>query len=324
MHATKGSLMRAALPIALALCVASCTGGLARAADGRATIPVVRVRASQPIVFERASAGACVDHRAAIDVTTLEPSAVRALLRGPGIARIVVFVPGFATSVRLASIEGLRIQRELGPSDLLVEVDWGSAGRKTAYERDAVTARKNAPTLAAALLQLKRLAPNRQLDVFAHSLGTRIVAMALPRFKANDGVVVQNVVLAAPDMTIADYRRAIARIPGPFHHITLYVSRTDRALFLSELVHLHRRLGQMTQPATTLPNTDVVDASAARHGVEGHGYALHDPLLIDDIGLTLAGARMPHPLWRTKKNLISQTWQFALPPNEPPLPNPSC
>ncbi len=317
--------MRAALPVALALCVSlSCTGGLARASDDGATIPIVRVRASEPIAFASARAGTCVDHRHTVVETPLEPDRFRALLSGPGIARIVVFVPGFATSVRLASVEGLRIQHELGPSDLLVEVDWGSAGRKSAYERDAVTARRNAPMLAAALLELKRFAPDRQLDVFAHSLGTRIVAMALPRFTARDGVVVQNVVLAAPDMTIADYRRAIARIPGPFRHITLYVSRTDRALLLSEIVHLHRRLGQMTQSATTLPNTDVVDASAARHGVEGHGYALQDPLLVGDIGLTLAGARMPHPLWRTKKNLVSQTWQFALPPNEPPLRNDPC
>jgi hypothetical protein len=93
---------------------------------------------------------------------------------------------------------------------------------------------------------------------------------------------------------------------------------------LSEIVHLHRRLGQITQPATTLPNTDVVDASAARHGIEGHGYALRDPLLIDDIGLTLAGARVPHPHWRTKRDLLSQTWQFALPPKVPPLRNSSC
>jgi esterase/lipase superfamily enzyme len=298
-------------------------GGPARAGDAEA-IPIVRVRASEPIAFESARAGACVAHARTIDESPVEPGRFSAALTGPGIARVVVFVPGFATSVRLASVEALRIQHELGPSDLLVEVDWGSAGRKTAYERDAATARKNAPMLAAALLELKRLAPNRQLDVFAHSLGTRIVAMALPLFKARDGVVLQNVVLAAPDMTIADYRRAIARIPGPFHHITLYVSRTDRALLLSEIVHLHRRLGQVTQPTAKLPNTDVVDASAARHGIEGHGYALQDPLLIDDIGLTLAGARVPHPRWRTRKNLLSQTWQFALPPNEPPLRNPPC
>lgn len=224
--------------------------------------------------------------------------------------RIVVFVPGFATSVRLAYAAAARIQSAVGSTDRVVLVDWGSAGSRTKYRQDARKARLNAPMLVPALLFLKRIAPTRELDLFAHSLGTRIVALAIPNFKREDGMVVSSVVLAAPDMTMHDYEKAILRRPEPFRHITLYVSRRDRALLLSEILHVHRRLGRIIHWRKMVADTNVVDASAVSRGFDGHGYAINELELIRDIGLTLASAPMPHPRWRRSRSEVNE-WIYS-------------
>jgi esterase/lipase superfamily enzyme len=299
------------------------SGGAAFArADAGPAIPLVVVRAGAPVAFGLVRGAGCAEGYEQVVQTALAAGPFAALLRNRGIARTVVFVPGFATSVRSAYVAARRIQSDLGRGDRVVLVDWGSAGRKTGYEHDALTARRNSPMLVPALRALKAIAPRRQLDVFAHSLGTRLVAMAIPNFAPKDGTVVTNMVMAAPDMTVAAYQRAITRKPGPFRHITLYVSRSDRALLLSEIVHLHRRLGQITQMTRSLANTDVVDASAvSRATPDGHGYAINDPLLIHDIGLTLAGTHIPHPYWRARRGTGTSGWIYEPPPHKesPPL-----
>jgi esterase/lipase superfamily enzyme len=317
--------MRAVSALMVAVFAFAAAGGSFARADEGPAIPLVRVRAGAPLAYELVRGGPCAGRRTRASETPVSAAAFARALGGRGVARTIVFVPGFATSVSLAYAAARRIARTLGPADRVVFVDWGSAGRKSAYERDARTAHRNAPMLSAALLAIRALAPHRELDVFAHSLGTRVVAMAIPTFPASDGVVVANMVLAAPDMTVDDYRRAIARVPGPFRHVTLYVSRLDRALLLSEIVHLHRRLGLITHWQRALANTDVVDASAASRGTpDGHGYAIDEPALIADVGLTLAGAPVPHRAWRTETGAGSSTWVLALPPAAIRVASDSC
>jgi esterase/lipase superfamily enzyme len=292
---------------------------IARAADP--SLPFVRIRAGAPVAYVFVRGAACAVPGSSVTETAISPARFARELRAGHTRRIVVFVPGFATSVGLAYRDGRRIQAYLGPADRVVAVDWGSLGLRTRYGHDARSARQNAPELVAALLALRAFAPNTELDIFAHSLGTRVVAMAIPHFPAKTGNVVRNVVLAAPDMTLDDYRKAIARVPGPVKRITLYVSHRDRALLLSEIIHLHRRLGQITHWQNALANTEVVDASAASSGPDGHGYAINVPALIGDIGLTLAGAKEPHALWSGHER--GAAWKLSLPP-EPPGQTTPC
>jgi len=264
----------------------------------------------------------CVAHRTAVHLGGSTASAFLARARATGVRRIVVFVPGFATGVPKGLHSARLFGDVVGPSDLLLYVDWGSAGKKYDYIRDARTAAANAPALADLLLDLHRELPGREVDLFAHSLGTRIVALALAKVKApaDKRPIVERAVLAAPDMTIADYTRAIARIPGPFDHVTLYVSRHDRALLLSTVINVHHRLGRITAWKKPIARTDVVDASAARTGLDGHGYAISDPALIADIGRTLAGAAVPHPDWKHAKP-DSISWTYLAPPAGTPTPS---
>ena len=296
----------------------------ALAASALATALVV-IGAGQAPRFESARFGPeCVAHRTTVHLAPSAGSAFLARARASGVRRVIVFVPGFATGVPKGLHSAQLFASVVGPSDLVLYVDWGSAGKKLDYIRDARTAARNAPALADLLLAFHRDLPGREIDLFAHSLGTRIVALALAKVPvpADGRSVVDRAVLAAPDMTIADYTRAIARIPGPFGHVTLYVSRHDKALLLSTVINVHRRLGRLTAWRTPIARTDVVDASSARTGLDGHGYAISDPDLIADIGRTLAGAGVPHPDWkRAKPDAVS--WTYLAPPAGSPGP-PAC
>jgi esterase/lipase superfamily enzyme len=225
--------------------------------------------------------------------------AIVARARRPGISSVVLFLAGYSTNFAHGLAETQHVAEQLGPRFLVVFVDWGSRGAHVDYESDAHSARRNAPAFAALLTALRAALPDRQLGIFAHSMGTRVAVGAIAVVKAAPGeLVVNEAVLAAPDLSIDDYRKAITRKPQPFGRITIYASHHDRALFLSAIIHLHRRLGQSLPGRISLADTDVVDASAADRANEGHGYAIHDERVILDIGQTLLGAPTPHAAWK--------------------------
>jgi esterase/lipase superfamily enzyme len=216
-----------------------------------------------------------------------------------GISSVVLFLAGYSTSYAHGLAETQHIAEQLGPRFLVVFVDWGSRGAHVDYESDAHSARRNASAFAALLTALHVALPDLGLGIFAHSMGTRVAVGAIAVVKAaSSGLVVNEAVLAAPDLSIDDYRKAITRKPQPFGRITIYASHHDRALFLSAIIHLHRRLGQSLPGRLSLADTDIVDASAADRANEGHGYAIHDENVILDIGQTLLGAPTPHAAWK--------------------------
>ena len=130
--------------------------------------------------------------------------------------------------------------------------------------------------------------------------------MRILKTPSDGSSVVAEAVLAAPDLALDDYLKAITRRPKPFGRVTIYSSRGDHALALSEIVHLHHRLGQVALWRRTIADTVVVDASAADKVADGHGYAIRDPRVISDIGAVLLGAPVPHAQWKR----AGAVWRF--------------
>jgi esterase/lipase superfamily enzyme len=225
--------------------------------------------------------------------------AIRTAALRPGVERVVIFVPGFRTKFLDGRALAQHIADVLGPRFLVVAVDWGSHGSAAEYKGDATEAKRQTPALAALVTDLHRALPSREIGILAHSMGARLAAgaMATVPSPADGKPIVAETVLAAPDVALGDYQRAILRKPVPFGKVTIYVSRYDRALFLSSVVHLHERIGQLAVWRQPVANTTVVDASAAAPKVGGHGYAMHDAPVIRDIGAVFLDEPIPHPAW---------------------------
>ena len=242
--------------------------------------------------------------------------ALSAAAHRPGVKTVVLFVGGFRTSFAHGLSVAQTVAGGLGGRFLVVFVDWGSRGKALDYELDAHAAKRNVPAFAALVTDLHRALPDRPIGVFAHSMGARVVAGAMRVLPpASDGSsIVGEAVLAAPDLALNDYLKAITRKPEPFRRVTIYSSTGDHALALSEIVHLHHRLGQVAMWRHTIANTVVVDASAADKFADGHGYALRDPRVIADIGDVLLGAPVPHAAWQGKSGAAWRLDPTRVPP----------
>jgi esterase/lipase superfamily enzyme len=221
----------------------------------------------------------------------------RAAAARPGVRRVVLFLPGYNTSLAASTVIAERLGRMLGGAFAVVDVDWGSKGEALDYEHDARAALRAGPAFAAFVHDLRAALPHEELDVFAHSMGARVAVGAFGSPALGAGGLVRHVVLAAPDLTLKDYVQALERRPPLCPHVTIYISRRDDALWFSALVHFHRRLGQLALRTAHLPGSEVVDASAAERVAEGHGYAIHDPAVVRDIACVFNDCPVPHASW---------------------------
>jgi esterase/lipase superfamily enzyme len=302
-RATVGTFLRTfALLLALS---AAC--GTPCGAQAAAPVPVIVIRPRVATAYALAS----VHGTGRAARATVDPVDLGAIARSAADARrVVLYVPGFNTRFTEGLAAAGRLQGAFGRDDLVVFVDWGSLGKVYDYKRDAARAHAAIAPLENVLLRLRGLIGSRDLDIFAHSMGTRIAAGAIASMPATPrGAPIGQVVLAAPDLAIADYARSVGRRPAPFGRVTVYASRRDRVLMLSMVVHLRRRLGTGWRTRDGLARTDVVDVSVASRG-GGHGYAIHDAQIMHDIAETLAGAPPPHAAWKRDPHATG-FWIFA-------------
>ena len=226
-----------------------------------------------------------------------------------------VFVHGFANTLEQAAFRMAEMWHFLGREGVPIFYSWpaGSPGLLRGYTRD----RESGEFTIFHLKEfLKALAACPELDtvhVIAHSRGTDVAMTALreiivaARNRGDDPQVVLkigNVIMAAPDvdLDVAGQRFAAEQLYDGFELLTMYVSKTDRAIGMAEwLFASPRRIGKIElkelnagEMARTrlMPNADIVDARV-RTDYTGHGYFLSNPAVFSDVILVLRYDRTP-------------------------------
>jgi hypothetical protein len=130
-----------------------------------------------------------------------------------------------------------------------------------AYTRDeanAVWTRENFLKMLGILSELQQPAEQHLL---AHSMGNRVVFQGLQRL---EGMRFGQVILAAPDEDAGVFESQMPRFLGHAQRNTLYASKKDLALRLSNWVHGYERGGQ-----AGVAGLDSIDASAVNFSVVG-------------------------------------------------------
>jgi esterase/lipase superfamily enzyme len=117
-------------------------------------------------------------------------------------------------------------------------------------------------------------------------MGNRVLIAALERLALQNAKVgFNNVVMAAPDINIADFEVVTKALRASAKRTTVYSSAHDVALIVSKTFHKFARLGE-APPTRLSPFIDTIDASEIQHDLLGHSYfgdsatALHDMLLL--------------------------------------------
>ena len=229
--------------------------------------------------------------------TALTGPNVYARIGKSGARRVLFFLGGFNTSFAHGAMDAARIAEIVDARTVVLYADWGSQGKATAYRRDGRSARRNAPAFEHLLVSMRRALPAMEFDVFAHSMGSRVAIGAVAAAqKAGVRLDIKHVVLAAPDLGVRDYIAAMQALRAADRG-TIYVSRRDKALFASAIIHLQHRLGQTSVERLNLPRTDIIDVTSEDRSKDGHGYAIHDAAILRDIYAVVTGVPAPHRVW---------------------------
>lgn len=227
----------------------------------------------------------------------LTPASTYTRIKKSGARRILFFLAGFNTSFAHGALDAARIAQIVDPRTLVLYTDWGSQGKATQYRRDGKSAKRNAPAFEQLLVNARRALPDMEFDVFAHSMGSRVAVGAVAAAqKQGVKLDIKHVVLAAPDLSVRDYIAAMKALRAADRG-TIYVSRRDKALFASAIIHLQHRLGQASVERLNLPRTDIIDVTSEDHSKGGHGYAIHDAAILRDIYAVVTDVPAPHRVW---------------------------
>jgi len=181
----------------------------------------------------------------------------------------LVFVHGFYNTFDDALYRTAQITYDMQFDGAAFMFSWPSAGTLEAYRSDQPKAKAAGTQLRAFLDLVARKSGAKRITVIAHSMGN------LPLMEALDGsfapehplpdAMIDDVVLAAPDISRSDFAKLaehMARVRGG---ITLYAASNDLALAASRTVNGGEGRAGDTRPDGPLvvPHMDTIDATGA-------------------------------------------------------------
>ncbi len=203
---------------------------------------------------------------------------------GPLEKAALLFVHGFNVAFEEAALRTAQLAFDLKFDGLPLLYSWSSEGSAVDYAHDAATidwATANLQRFLELVTEKLRLST---LHIVAHSMGNRAVTQVLANWQSTTArAPISQVVLAAPDVDTGLFKQLTARFRG-YRQVTLYASRSDRALGLSKALHAYPRAGDADPPCIT-PGVDTIDvtsAGAQMFGL-GHGYVANTSRVFTDL-----------------------------------------
>ncbi len=192
--------------------------------------------------------------------------------------------------------------------------DQGSTLR--GYRRAQRIAADSGKDLARVLEFVIREVQPERLWLVANSMGGQVIVDAFSKLYqeadlADVETEIENVVLTAPDVDRDDFNDQFKKeITALAKNLTVYVSSNDRALLMSRVLNLGRRLGESTVDTSNPDQTDeahsmlklmepdqqlitLVDVTPINRTRNFHNFSLETPEFFDDLYLRLINTDIP-------------------------------
>jgi esterase/lipase superfamily enzyme len=229
---------------------------------------------------------------------------------------VVVFTHGYNYGFNRTCRMAAEMQRALHGKAIVVMMSWPSNGLPSDYLPDLVDVEWSVPFLAGFLSNAADRVGPRNVQVLAHSMGTRGVLFALQRLGAdsNKRPLVNQLVLLAPDFDSQTFVELAPRLLPLAGSITLYASSNDTPLKASRQLNGHPRLGEAGEYLTVVEGVETIDVSpVGRYQILGHEYFyFHPQIAADLVALLSSGARAAErPALRPIKRDGFTFWQMA-------------
>jgi esterase/lipase superfamily enzyme len=167
--------------------------------------------------------------------------------------RVLVYVHGYRETFESTSKDSFQIARLTGFDGPVIQYTWPSQGELLRYVVDETNMYWDERNFRKFLQKLARQPWLKDIVLVSHSLGARLVVPAVEfvdmTSASEDSSNISNIILASPDIDREDFERDIAeevlsaRRVNNNRRITVYASRSDKALALSRGIHGYPRLG---------------------------------------------------------------------------------
>lgn len=203
---------------------------------------------------------------------------------------VVVFVHGYNYGFNRTCRTAAELQRSLGGKAAVLMFSWPSNAGPAEYLQDQADIEWSVPFLADFLEQLGQRIGPANIQLLAHSLGSRGSLVALQRLGADlaERPVIGRLVLLAPDFDSQTFVAMLPRLTPLAVDITLYASSKDAPLKISRQLSGYPRLGEAGELLTVAEGMETIDVSASgRYQVLGHEYFYYHPLVKADLAALL-------------------------------------
>jgi esterase/lipase superfamily enzyme len=211
-----------------------------------------------------------------------------------------VFVHGFNTSFDNAIYRTAQITNDLNFDGAPFVYSWPSGGKVASYTYDRGSAEQSEPQLAEFLQLVVEQSGAKSISLIAHSMGNELLMRVLERMrpKVPKGVVISQVILAAPDVDRDKFDNIAREITSFAQGVTLYAASNDKALgYSARFWGGVPRAGDVPAAGPLIiPGVDTIDVTALSTdslALNHSGYAENTTLLNDIKLLIQTGERPP-------------------------------
>lgn len=233
--------------------------------------------------------------------------------------RVLLYVHGYRETFETTVKDTAQIARMTGFDGPVVAYSWSSQGQLWSYAVDETNMYHDARNFRVFLKSLAEQSWVKEIVIVSHSLGARLVIPAISfvdrTSSSADSSNISNIILASPDIDRETFERDIeeevlsARRIANDRRITVYVSRSDKALAASRALHGYPRLGSpycfdpfeardlkdKGLPERCFPiaiaGMTVIDTTDVSRGSTGHSNFLRSAAACSDFVDVISGKR---------------------------------
>lgn len=207
---------------------------------------------------------------------------------------VVLFVHGYNYGFERTCRMAAELQRSLQDKATVLMLSWPSNGRPTDYVADQADVEWSVPFIVDTIQALAERFGAENVQVLAHSLGSRGVMFALERLRADrrPAPVAHALTLVAPDFDSQVFVSGFPRVRELVGNATLYASNSDAALKTSRTLHGYPRLGEAGEYLTVMDRLETIDVSpSGRYEILGHEYFHFQPHVRADLAMLLGDGK---------------------------------
>jgi len=204
----------------------------------------------------------------------------------------VLYIHGYNVPFQNAITQAAQFGVDLKVPGRMFAFSWPSLGVVPGYAADEATIEVSIDVLREFIELIMDCTERTPLSIIVHSMGNRAAVRVLEMIgEGRIANCIKHVIFAAPDVDAQRFRAAVGIFRTVPKSATLYATRGDWAVQLSEVIHVYPRAG-LFPPILVEAGIDTVAVSGFNLLDIGHGYyAEAAPVLHDMFNIIHHGAR---------------------------------